>query len=344
MPMRYKLLGRTGLRISELCLGTMTFGEDWGWGASEEESRRIFDAYMEAGGNFVDTANLYTNGSSERLLGDYLATNRDSVVLATKYNNAFPGRDPNAAGSHRKSMVRALEGSLRRLKTDYIDLYWLHIWDLLTPIEEVMRAMDDLVRAGKILYAGISDSPAWVVARGQTIAELRGWTHFAGVQAEYSVIERSIERELLPMARSLNLAVLAWAVLNGGVLSGKYATAMRAGEPRRFADNRVDNRKLRIVQAVQEVASQIGRTPSQVAINWVRQKERVLIPIIAARSLSQIRENLSAIDFALTTEQLMCLDEASRIDLGFPHDLHTREYGRAFIYGGAWELIDHHQG
>ena len=223
--MRYKLLGKSGLRVSELCLGTMTFGEDWGWGASHEESRKVYDAFREAGGNFIDTANVYTNGTSERLLGEFIQGHREQIVLATKYTNAAPGNDPNAAGNHRKSMVQALEASLKRLKTDYIDLYWLHIWDRITPVEEVMRAFDDLVRQGKILYAGVSDMPAWVVAKANTLAELRGWTPFVGLQIEYSLIERTPERELLPMAADLGLGVTAWSPLAGGVLTGKQLEA-----------------------------------------------------------------------------------------------------------------------
>ncbi len=198
--MRYRLLGKSGLRVSELCLGTMTFGEDWGWGSSPDESRQILDAFIEAGGNFIDTANIYTNGSSESFLGEFLKGRRDSLVLATKYTNATPGSDPNAGGNQRKNMMRAVEGSLKRLQTDYIDLYWLHIWDKITPLDEVMRGFDDLVRQGKILHAGVSDMAAWAVARAHTLAELRAWTPFVGLQIEYSLIERTVERELLPMA------------------------------------------------------------------------------------------------------------------------------------------------
>src|ERR1700720_1304422 len=219
--MRYKLLGNSGLRVSELCLGTMTFGEDWGWGASKEESRKVYDAFLEAGGNFIDTANVYTNDTSESLLGEFMKGHRERIVLATKYTNAAPGTDPNAAGNQRKSMVQALEASLKRLRTDYIDLYWLHIWDQITPIEEVMRAFDDLVRQGKILYAGGSDMPAWVVAKANTLADLRGWTPFVGLQIEYSLIERSPEGELLPRATDLGLGVTAWSPLAGGLFTGK---------------------------------------------------------------------------------------------------------------------------
>src|SRR6266849_884329 len=210
---KYRLLGNSGLRVSEAALGTMTFGDDWGWGAAEDEARKVYDAFREAGGNFIDTANLYTNGTSESFLGEFMEGHRESVVLATKYSLAAPGTDPNAAGNHRKSMVQAVEASLKRLQTDYIDLYWVHIWDQITPIEEVMRAFDDLVRQGKILYAGVSDMPAWVVAKANTLADLRGWTPFVGLQIEYNLIERTPERELLPMAAILGLGVTAWSPL-----------------------------------------------------------------------------------------------------------------------------------
>src|SRR4029077_1350398 len=203
--MKYRLLGNSGLRVSEVALGTMTFGEDWGWGAPKEEAQKVYNAFREAGGNFIDTANIYTNGASETFVGEFAKGHRQSMVLATKYSNASPGNDPNAAGNHRKSMTQAVEASLKRLQTDYIDLYWVHIWDQITPIEEVMRAFDDLVRQGKILYAGVSNMPAWVVAKANTLAELRGWTPFVGLQIEYSLIERTPERELLPMAADLGL-------------------------------------------------------------------------------------------------------------------------------------------
>src|SRR5215468_732825 len=219
--MQYRLLGNSGLRVSEASLGTMTFGEDWGWGTAKDESRKVYDAFREAGGNFIDTANVYTQGSSETFLGEFVSGHRESVVIATKYTNALTTNDPNAGGNQRKNMMQAVEGSLRRLKTDYIDLYWLHIWDQITPIEEVMRAFDDLVRQGKILYAGVSDMPAWLVARANTLAEWRGWTSFVGLQIEYSLIERTPERDLLPMAVSLGLGLTAWSPLAGGVLTGK---------------------------------------------------------------------------------------------------------------------------
>ncbi len=225
--MQYRLLGRSGLRVSELCLGTMTFGEDWGWGANQKESREIFDLYAQAGGNFIDTADGYTNGTSEKLVGEFVRAERDRWVVATKYSfNSRPG-DPNGGGNHRKHMVEALEGSLKRLGIDYVDLYIVHAWDELTPIEEVMRGLDDLVRAGKILYVGVSNLPAWLIASANVMAELRGWTPFINLQLEYSLIERTPERELLPMARTHDIGVTAWSPLASGILSGKYTSGKK---------------------------------------------------------------------------------------------------------------------
>ena len=218
--MRYKLLGKSGLRVSELVLGTMTFGEDWGWGASQEVSRQMFDAYANAGGNFIDTANRYTNGTSERFVGDFIAADREHFVVATKYTLMTRSGDPNAAGNQRKNMVQALEASLKRLRTDYVDLFWVHAWDFLTPVEEVMRGLDDLVRAGKVLYVGISDTPAWVVAQANTLADLRGWSRFVGLQLRYSLADRAAERDLLPMARALDIGVMAWSEVGAGRLTG----------------------------------------------------------------------------------------------------------------------------
>src|ERR1700731_1674573 len=214
-----RLLGKSGLRVSEASLGTMTFGDEWGWGSPKAEAQKIYETYRETGGNFVDTANFYTGGTSEKFLGEFMQGHRESVVVATKYSNAAPGNDPNAAGNHRKSMIQAVEASLKRLQTDYIDLYWVHIWDQITPFEEVMRGLDDLVRQGKVLYIGISDAPAWWIAQANTLARLRGWSPFVGLQIEYSLIERTVERELIPMAKALKLGVTAWSPLSGGVLT-----------------------------------------------------------------------------------------------------------------------------
>src|ERR671930_520024 len=222
LVMKYYLLGKSGLRVSEICIGAMTFGEEWGWGASKQDSRRVFDAYVDAGGNFIDTANNYTGGTSEKHVGEFIASDRNRFVLATKYTSNTRRGDPNAGGNHRKNMVQSLEASLKRLNTAYIDLYWVHAWDPMTPIEEMMRALDDMIRAGKILYAGISDAPAWIVSQANTLANLRGWNEFIAIQIEYSLIERTSERELLPMANALDLGVTAWSPLGGGVLTGKY--------------------------------------------------------------------------------------------------------------------------
>jgi aryl-alcohol dehydrogenase-like predicted oxidoreductase len=342
--MRYKLLGKSGLRVSELCLGTMTFGEDWGWGSNKDESRKVYDAFRKAGGNFIDTANVYTNVTSETLLGEFLHGHRGEVVLATKYTNAAPGTDPNAGGNHRKSMMQAVDASLKRLKTDYLDLYWLHIWDKITPVEEVMRAFDDLVRQGKILYAGVSDMPAWVVARANTLAELRGWTPFVGLQIEYSLIERTPERELLPMAAAMGLGVTAWSPLAGGVLTGKYAE--KSGSRGRYSASEMQQflasgqRAEAIVAAVLAVAKEVGRSPAQVALAWLRQRSHPVIPIIGARRPEQLADNLSCLSLKLASEQLSKLDTASKIDLGFPHDFYDKEMVRGLIYGGMRDQID----
>src|SRR5580692_10861144 len=343
--MRYKLLGNSGLRVSELCLGTMTFGEDWGWGSSKDESRKVYDAFLEAGGNFIDTANVYTNGTSEKFLSDFMRGHRERIVLATKYTNAAPGTDPNAAGNQRKSMVQAVEASLKRLKTDYIDLYWLHIWDQITPIEEVMRAFDDLVRQGKILYAGVSDMPAWIVSKANTLAELRGWTSFAGLQIEYSLIERTPERDLLPMAAGLGLGVTAWSPLAGGLLTGKQfepggAKDSRQGNEmvRQFMQS--DARKEAIAREVVAVARESGHSPAQVALAWLRQRTAPVIPIIGARKLAQLKDNIACVDIRLEPALVQRLDTVSRIEMGFPHDFFAKELVRSLSYGGMWDRID----
>ncbi len=343
--MRYRLLGNSGLRVSELCLGTMTFGEDWGWGSTKVESRQVYDAFLEAGGNFIDTANIYTNGTSEKLLGEFMTGHRDSIVLATKYTNASPGKDPNAAGNHRKSMMLAVEASLQRLKTDYIDLYWLHIWDQITPIEEVMRAFDDLVRQGKILYAGVSDMPAWLVAKANTLAELRGWTSFVGLQIEYSLIERTPERDLLPMAADLGLGVTAWSPLAGGVLTGKQLEPGGAKDSRQANASmqqflKSDARKEAIAREVVAVARECGHSPARVALAWLRQRSQPVIPIIGARKLAQVKDNLACVDMKLTPAQIDRLDTVSKIELGFPHDMFAREMVRSLTSGGMKDQIE----
>ena len=350
--MRYKLLGHSGLRVSELCLGTMTFGEDLGWGAPKDESRRMYDAFREAGGNFIDTANIYTNGTSETFLGDFIRADREQVVLATKYTfatkppNANRPVDVNNAGNQRKNMLQSVEASLKRLKTDYLDLYWLHGWDGLTPVEEVMRAFDDLVRQGKVLYIGISDTPAWIVSQANTLAKLSGWTPFIGLQIEYNLIERTPERDLLPMARAFDLGVTVWSPLGSGVLTGKYnqsSSTSRSAEPTRRDVSpyvRVDEHTLAIAAEVQKVAQEIGRTPAQVALNWIRQRGDNLIPILGARKLSQLQDNMACLEFRLSDAQLQRLNEVSKIDLGFPQEMLARDITRESLFGGIPELID----
>jgi len=341
--MRYKLLGRSGLRVSELALGTMTFGEEWGWGASEPESRRMFDAYAEAGGNFLDTANRYTEGTSERYLGDFIAADRDHWVVATKYTLWTRRDDPNFSGNHRKNMIQACEASLERLGSDYIDLYWVHAWDFTTPIEEVMRGLDDLVSAGKVLYVGISDTPAWIVSRANTIADFRGWSPFVGLQIRYSLIDRTAEADLLPMARALDLAVTPWSVLGAGVLTGKYSRGNEPADGRAKAGAATRERNLEIAESVVSIAEEIGCTPSQVAIAWVRQQDAQVIPLIGARNLPQLTDNLGALDIRLTDDQLATLDEVSRVDLGFPHNFMTDPNILDIVSGGSWERLDNHR-
>ncbi len=337
--MRYRLLGRSGLRVSELCLGTMTFGEDWGWGASADECRKLFEAFVSRGGNFIDTANAYTNGTSEKLVGQLIAPERHRYVLATKYTLSQRMGDPNAAGNHRKSMVQAVEGSLKRLGTDYIDLYWVHAWDFVTPVEEIMRGLDDLVRAGKVLYVGVSDAPAWCVAQANTLAELKGWSRFVGLQVEYSLTQRAIERELLPMARALDIGVTAWGALAGGLLSGKYGQADMDSKRHDRNQHRVNPRSLGIVEEVRKVAGETGRSPSQVALAWVRQQPGI-VPILGARKLSQLEDNLSVLDFQLAPEQLDRLHKVSAIELGFPHDFLAMEPIREIVHSGTYKLLD----
>jgi aryl-alcohol dehydrogenase-like predicted oxidoreductase len=351
--MRYKLLGKSGLRVSELCLGGMTFGEDWGSmlpGASKEEAKKIFDLFVSKGGNFIDTANVYQNGTSEKYVGEFISSERERFVVATKYTLTTNPNDPNASGNHRKNLVQSVEACLKRLNTHYIDLLWVHMWDPMTPIEEVMRSLDDLIRSGKILYIGISDVPAWVVSNANAIADLRSWSSFIGLQIMYNLIERSAERELLPMARALDIGVTVWSPLGGGVLSGKY-NKQNTEEQKRFNDNNpmsasfVNERNISIAAEVQAIAKEITKTPSQVALNWIRQRQNdkaVMIPILGARTEAQVKDNLGCLDFELTSDQLRRLDEKSKIQLGFPHDFMS-EAARVFLYGNTFSLIDNHR-
>lgn len=323
----YVTLGRSGLRVSPLCLGTMTFGEDLGWGSSVEESQRILDRYLELGGNFIDTANFYTKSHSEKIIGDHVGRHRarrDRLVIATKFSgNLYPG-DPNGGGSGRKSVIAACEDSLRRLQTDYIDLYWLHNWDVHTPIEETMAALEDLVRAGKVRYLGVSDTPAWKIAEANVTARFRGWSSFIGLQIEYSLLERTVEQELVPMARELGLGITPWSPLKSGVLSGKY-TRQNAGQikvDRGFiADTFINEKTYAVVDELERIAKAHESTVARVALAWVQAQPGVTSTIIGARRLAQLEDNLKALEVKPTPEELGRLDALTKPTLGFPQNM-----------------------
>jgi len=340
MPLHhYVTLGNSGLRVSPLCLGAMTFGEDWGWGSSVADSEAIIDRYLERGGNFLDTANAYTKGHSEKIIGDHIGRNpskRDRIVLATKFlSNLYRG-DPNGGGSSRKAIVAQCEQSLRRLQTSYIDLYWMHAWDATTPIEETMRALDDLVRDGKVRYLGFSDTPAWKVSEAQTIARFRGWSPLIALQIEYSLLERTVEGELVPMARELGLGVTPWSPLKSGVLSGKYTRDQHgkheAGRGQ-WATAALGDKAYDIIDELGRVAKEIASTPARVALAWVQQRPGVTSTIIGARTMKQLDDNLAASDVTLTAAQVAKLDALSVPKLNFPADFIAN--GAAFVHGGT---------
>jgi aryl-alcohol dehydrogenase-like predicted oxidoreductase len=327
----YRLLGGSGLRVSPLCLGTMTFGTEWGWGAPPDACRDMVERYLGLGGNFIDTANKYTEGAAETILGELLAERRDRVVLATKYSLSTRERDPNSGGNHRKSLVQAVEASLRRLKTDRLDLLYVHAWDGLTPIAEVMRALDDLVRAGKVLYLGVSDMPAWKIAQGSTLAELRGWSSFVALQAQYNLLERTPERDLIPMARDLRLGMLPWSPLAGGALTGKHAGSHDGKRKVLMLDARGE----RILSTLREVAAACESSPARVALRWLTMRPGVACVVLGARTLQQLEDNLSSLDAHLTPEHSAKLDAASKIELGFPHDFLASDGVKDLILGGT---------
>lgn len=341
----YRTLGRSGLRVSPLCLGTMSFGTNWGWGAGPDVSRKIFDAYVEQGGNFFDTADFYTEGASEELLGEFISDQRDRFVIGTKYTLNTRRGDPNAGGNHRKNMISSVEASLRRLKTDYIDLYWVHMWDFTTPVEEVLRGLDDLVRAGKVHYIAISDAPAWKIAEANMLADLRGWTSFIAMQLPYSLIQRTPERELIPLAVERNIAVMPWSPLAGGVLTGRYqrsdiakqAELAKASSP--FKSERrlvgVNEERLTVADEVVRVAAKIEKTPAQVALNWLLTRPGVTAPIVGASKPEQIEDCLGCFGFSIPDEDLAALNGVSEISLGFPGEFINREFVQELITGGA---------
>jgi aryl-alcohol dehydrogenase-like predicted oxidoreductase len=323
---QYVTLGRSGLRVSPLCLGTMTFGDGFAWGCSVETSGQIMDRYIEAGGNFLDTANFYTKSHSEKIIGDHLGqypAKRDRLVIATKFSgNLYPG-DPNGGGSSRKSIINACEHSLRRMQTDYIDLYWLHNWDVHTPIDETMAALEDLVRAGKVRYIGVSDTPAWKVAQANVMSQFRGWSAFIGLQIEYSLLERSVEQELVPMAQELGLGITPWSPLKGGLLSGKYsrAAAGQAKPDRSFLAPSLNESTYKVVDELESIAKSHDSTVARVALAWLRARPGVSSTIIGARRISQLEDNLKSLDVDLTTAEREHLDSLTHPVFGFPQNM-----------------------
>ncbi|MFD0794625.1 aldo/keto reductase [Mucilaginibacter litoreus] len=337
--MKYKLLGRSGLKVSELCLGTMGFGTEAGWGADADTSFKIMDAYAEAGGNFLDTANIYKLGTSEKIIGDYLSNHdRDYFVVATKYTLKDNQTNPNASGNNRKNMMRSVEESLKRLKTDFIDVLYLHIWDDITPIDEVLRGLDDLIRQGKVNYAAISDTPAWIVAKGNTLAELMGWSQFIALQVEYSLLARTAERELIPMAKHFGMTVTPWAPLAGGALTGKYLK----GEKGRIKPDskRLNEKAEQITRVVMEIAQELGVSESHVALQWTMSKGFQCIPIVGATKVDQLKDNLKTVDVTLSAAHIAKLDEASKIELGFPGDFFNEDAVKLNSFGGFYDRVE----
>ncbi|GFM52863.1 aldo/keto reductase [Pseudomonas cichorii] len=342
---QYRLLGRSGMRVSPLALGTMTFGSDWGWGADEAQARQIFDTYVDHGGNFIDTAVNYTNGASERILGQFLKGKRDRLVVSTKYTMARDPGDPNSGGNHRMNLLRSVETSLRQLDTDRIELLYLHAWDFTTSADEVMRALDDLVRSGKVLYLGICNTPAWKVAQLQTLADLRGWSPLVALQIEYSLVERSVEHELIPMAQAMGLGVLPWSPLGGGILTGKYshddlsqASEANVSPTRKgviSSSGHMNERALEIASVVGDIARETDTTPSRVALAWTLRNPAVVAPVMGARTLAQVLDNLGALSLQLDDEHIARLDRASAPEPIFPARFVSRPMVQQLIFGGA---------
>ena len=347
----YVTMGHSGLRVSPLCLGTMTFGKEWGWGSEPDEAKRILDAYLDRGGNFIDTANGYTKGHSEVIIGEHLAHDRkkrDRVVIATKFlTNMFPG-DPNGGGSNRKAIISQCEESLRRLRTDYIDLYWLHAWDKTTPVEETMRALDTLVEQGKVRYLGFSDTPAWKTAQAQMLATLRGWAPLIALQIEYSLLQRTVEAELVPMAHELGLGITPWGPLRGGALSGKYKRANKGShqaERGARVTNYLDDRTFDLLDVMEGIAQELATTVPRVALTWVQHRPGVTSTIIGARTMAQLEDNIGALEVRLSPSQVAALDKASMPALPFPAEVLSAvpaiAYGSTTINGQpstAWPL------
>ena len=337
--MKYKLLGRSGLKVSELCLGTMGFGTESGWGADKETSFAVMDAFGNAGGNFLDTANIYKLGTSEKIIGEFISSrDRDYWVIATKYSLKDNETNPNASGNNRKNMMRSVEASLKRLQTDFIDVLYLHIWDDLTPVDEILRGLDDLIRQGKVNYAAISDTPAWIVSKGNTLAELMGWSQFIALQVEYSLLQRTPERDLLPVAKHFGMTLTPWAPLAGGALTGKYLR----GDAGRLkpGSNRLNERATNITKEVVAIADKMEVQPSHVALKWTMQQGLSSIPIVGATKLIQLEENLKTVDITIAPEDMKRLDEVSTIDLGFPGNFYKEDGVRQNNFGGFYDRIE----
>lgn len=336
--MNYKLFGNTGLRVSEFALGTMTFGTEWGWGCDYDNSKKIFEKYKELGGNFLDTANRYTEGTSEKYCGEFIKNERDFWVLATKYTLFEEYGNPNGAGNGKKNLVQSVEKSLKRLDTDYIDLLWVHAWDGTTKVDEILRGLDDLISSGKVLYIGISDTPAWVVSKANAIAELKNWTSFAGLQIEYSLLERTPERDLLPMAFSENMAVTPWGAIAGGALTGKYLNNEKGRLPE--DSTRLNERNTLIAKEVVNSAKELGITPSQLALKWITQQSYNFIPIIGATKSVHLEDSLKTSEIEkIPNEIIEKLNDISSIELGFPHNFLKTERIKDIIFGGTQDKI-----
>ncbi len=339
MTMNYKLFGKSGLRVSELCLGTMTFGEEWGTGADKETSKKLFDTFTNAGGNFLDTANRYTEGTSEKYVGEFIHSDRDYFVLATKYTLYDNPKDPNAAGNHRKNMMRSVEHSLKRLNTEYIDLLWVHMWDGTTQEEEMMRGLNDLVSSGKVHYIGISDTPAWVVSKANTLAHFRGWSQFVGLQIEWSLIERTVERDLVPMAKDFGMAITPWSPLGSGILTGKYNDKMIEGGRLSSESKKYNKHNLNIAKKVVEIADSLGVSAAQVSLAWLKAQDSQVIPILGSKKVHQLEDCLGCLNVTLSSENLEALDKASEIDLGFPHKFLSSDNVQNLVFGEKKDKI-----
>jgi aryl-alcohol dehydrogenase-like predicted oxidoreductase len=335
----YVTLGRSGLRVSPFTLGTMTFGDDWGWGAAADESDAMLSEYLDRGGNFIDTANVYTHGHAETIVGEFFARQperRDRVVIGSKFFGNLYAGDPNGGGAGRKAIVQQLEQSLRRLRTDYVDVYWLHNWDRAAPVEETLRTLDDLVAAGKIRYIGFSDVPAWKTAQAQTLADSRGWVPITAVQLEYSLLERTVEGELIPMARDLGMGVMPWSPLKSGFLSGKFSR--RNSGPVDTARSALvgtpSERDYDVIDVLERVAGEMGASPAAVAIAWVQSRPGVSSTLIGARRVDQLLSNFAALELTLSAEHLAALDQVSTPSLNFPAD-NNRDLAPPLQFAGA---------